>query len=264
MDNIYGVLTHLTMSGTILPSAKDGFIGYLSGGDQTVLEAYVLEPELNIYGFTVDGKKNVVLKKDWALVADPPLNCRKYLQKITVKISEEGVAHTEYPNNNMRIISVDDNGQTQISEVALISQNGYFFLTIQTTYEFQCYHQGKILTAPMFDSRWPQLVQFIRGLPMEISKLPDFSEYAPSPAQKKRNLEPQTGRVLWFNFSQGIGAIETSEGNARVHWSQIKPRPRLAYLEPNELVSYKKLMEPVQTKARNTSFPRDALGVKVL
>lgn len=267
MITIQSVLINLKNSNeTRFPLEKDGFIGFLNVGEQMIIEAFILLPEfLNIFAFEVDGKKNVILKKDWGPLSNPPLKERRYQTKIQIKKSLEGTPHTEYPSNNLRIIRLDDNGQTWIWEIALVSQNGSFFLTVQKTYEFQCCRQGKILIAPMFDSRWPQLVSFLRQLPIiDVNELPDFSEYTPPAAQKKKNLEPKTGRVLWFNFAQGIGAIETPEGNARVHWSQIEPRPRLAFLETGELVSYKKLIEPVQTKTRNTSFPRDALGVRVL
>lgn len=257
MDKLQGVVIELVKDGQVLEVEPDGYVGELTNG-QAVITATVLRGYPFI-GIDVDGKKNISPKKDWS-----EKEGKKVFQtKVPIKTGEKGgVNHTEYPNNNLRLLEVHHNGQVALWEISLISQEGYFFLTTQKVYCDQCYRKDgdKIFCAPFV--KWPQILAFLDGK-MAVQNLPLMSDYKNTP-QASNGLVPNTSRVLWFNLAQGFGAITTSEGMARIHWSQILREERLAFLETGDLVSYKYLMKPNQTKSRKTAFPREAYVVSPL
>ncbi len=264
MDRINGVSITVSMDGNVLEVQDDGYLGKLVPG-QALIEVYVL-PGCNIYGFTVDGKKNVVPKKDWALLARPPKEGKHYKARVQIKTSLEGVYHTEYSDNNLRLLELNSDGNVRIWEIALISQGGDFFVTIQQTYTVCCYSDGQKVVCPRFDEKWPSIVKLLgKLLGDKVKGLAPVKEYQPEPEPTVDDLAPNTARVLWFNLARGgIGAITTPEGEARVYWKQVTKRNRLAFLVPGEVVRYESLGTPFQTRARPTAFKKQAVGVKPL
>lgn len=266
MDKLRGVMVELTKDGQVLEVEPDGYVGELTNG-QAVITATVLRGHPFI-GIDVDGAKNVTPKKNWSRIE----GLKVFQAQIPIKTGKKGgVNHTEYPDNNLRLLEVRRNGQVALWEISLISQEGYFFLTTQKVYCDQCYRKGdRIFCAPF--TKWPQLVgpppnNKRRGITLTelipLDSLKSVSEYRK--IQAYINLPPNTGSVLWFNLSQGYGLIITPDGKqARVHWRQIIREGRLAFFETGDLVSYKYLMKPNQTKARKTTFPREAYVVTLL
>lgn len=257
MDKLQGVVIELEKDGQVLEVEPDGYVGELTNG-QAVITATVLRGYPFI-GIDVDGKKNISPKKDWSEKEGEKV----FQTKIPIKTGEKGgVNHTEYPNNNLRLLEVHHNGQVALWEISLISQEGYFFLTTQTTYDAKCCRDGdKIFCAPFV--KWPQMLSLL-GEKMAGQNLPPANDYKSAPSLSSNGLATNTGRVAWFNWAQGFGCMLTPEGMARVHWSQILREGRLAFLETGDLVSYKYLMKPNQTKTRRTAFPREAYVVSLL
>lgn len=262
MDRIAGVLNSVVVNvnGKICKIENDGYLGKLSA-DKALVEMRVAPQDASkfaVYGFTVDGKKNVQLKKDYSIMVGTE-RCYKML----VRIEQYGeLRFTEYPANNFRIMRLSRKGNATIWEIALISQNGEFFLTTQNTYSVICYQKDGEMVCPQFE-KWPQIVDFLREYTAAKWLSKEFRPISDKPAIKTApNLPPS--HVLWFNYASGVGAITTPEGTARVHWSQIARRPRLAYLIQGEKVSYEKLQAPNVTKRRETAFQKEALGVKPL
>ena len=250
----------VSFDGQRLEVQEDGYVGKLTLG-MALIEAHVV-PGSNIYGFTVDGKKNVVSKRNWAPPTKPQEQRKHYKLRVQIKKNGIGVCHTEFPGNHFRLLRVAPRGTVRILEIALISQDGDFFLTTQQTYNARCYRDGEKIVCPTFD-RWPQMMEVLKGLLKDrVDKLKPIMEYRPEQEPTAADLAPNTARVLWFNLAWGIGAILTQEGMARVHWSGTARRPRLAVLFSGELVSYKLLREPHQTKLRSTSFRKEAVGVR--
>lgn len=240
---------------------NDGYIGNLVA-DQALIQIKIAPQDVNkfaVYGFNVDGKKNIQLKKDYSLRG--PEKC----YKAVIRIEQNGkLRFTEYPANNFRILRLSRKGNVTIWEIALVSQNGEFFLTTQNTYDVICYQGDCGLICPQFE-KWPQMVETLRELTAGfVKRFRSIDEYKPRAEITANGLAPNTGRVLWFNYASDVGAITTPEGTARVHWSQIAKRPRLAYLIQGEMVSYEKLQTPNVTKRRETAFQKEALGVKPL
>lgn len=255
------IFLSLQVAGKELGMLADGYVGQLKSEEKAVLRLDVNEKG-KVFVFTVDGKKNVALKRDES--ADFGLETMDiYRMTIPIKMSLQGIPHTEYPGNNLRVLNIGDRGLVQIVEIALISQGGEFFVTQQETYYTRAYQKDGEIVVPKFD-RWPQMAGLIKDLLGDfVGTLKDASEYIPDDEDSGEQLVPGIGRVLWYNHAQGFGALATSQGGARVHWSQIKKQgPQfLSSLHPRQFVRYEALHIPVQTKPRPTSFKLEAIGV---
>ena len=267
MKTIEGTNIHLFVNDESMEYelANDGYAGQLTEADTCILR--VTTERNDVVGFTVDGKKNVGLKKNMA--CDLGLYGSAYQQKITVKYGEKtGVWHTEYPQNNIRLLEFGDNGRFRVWEIALVSQDGRFFVTAETTYEAACYRDGFRAVCPEFDKKWPQLVTLLSDLLVDID-IPPFSDYRPVAQTEPAALADNTGRVLWWNSAQGIGMAVVNKdaspnGIARIHWSQLAPRTEncLAYLSPGDHITFTATRSAHQTKMRATTFQCELIGAK--
>lgn len=277
MVQIPGVVVSLFVNGERVQPEDDGYVGGLEPVDTAIIEAKVRNGS-NGYGLAVDGNKNIVLKTDWLPFEDPEGSGRLYRQKVPIKLSLEKVAHTEYASNNLRALKLYADGRTELWEIALVSQAGNFFLTVQRTYNVRCYyHNGEEgIVCPYFQTtphEWPQLVAILKQLFAEdvgIGSLTRGKRYEPEQTPSSDGLAPNMARVVWWNAAQGFGMVMTPEGPARLHWSQVTPRNRIVLLEPDELVRYAAIRTPVHKKPpkdstakdRTTSFQREVVGVR--
>jgi hypothetical protein len=264
MEKINGVTALIKFNGRVLSVDADGYLGMLAPG-LALLETHIL-PDLDVYGFEVNGKKNVMLKKDWAPSMMPPNKGKVYQTKVQVVRDMKGFCCTKYPDNHMRLLELIKGGKFRVWEIALVSQHGHFFLTTQRVYEASCYRNGQQIVCPYFEGephKWPQLVQLLRQLLIErMVELKPISEHLPDPKPSADGLFLGTGRVLWWNFAQGLGAIITPEGVARVHWSNVVPRGRLAFLTRGEIVRYRSLRTLVPTRFHQPTLDKEAIGVE--
>ncbi len=277
MAQIPGVKITLFVNGDVIQPEHDGYVGQLEPVDTAIIEAKVRNGS-NGYGLAVDGNKNVVLKKDWMPFEDPEGSGLLYQQKVSIKLSLEKTPHTEYVSNHLRVLKLYADGRTELWEIALVSQSGNFFLTVQQTYAVCCYyHNGEEgVVCPYFQMpphEWPQLVSILKQLFAEevgTGNLTRGIRYQPEMQPSSNDLAPNTARVIWWNVAQGFGMVMTSEGPARLHWSQVTPRSRIVMLESDELVKYTAIRTPVHKKSpkdstakeRKTSFQREVVGVK--
>jgi hypothetical protein len=270
---IPGVKIVLWVNGEQVQPEYDGCVGRLEPIDTAILEAKIRNGS-NGFGLAVDGNKNVALKKDWLPFENPEGSGRLYQQKVTIKLSLEQKPHTEYVSNHLRVLKLYADGRTELWEIALISQDGNFFLTTQRTYAVRCYYQNgdEGVVCPYFQ-KWPQLVTILKQLFTEevgIRNMTRGIQYQPEPQPSPNGLASNTARVLWWNAAQGFGMVVTPEGPARLHWSQVTPHDRIVLLEPDELVKYVAIRTPVHKKSpkgsnakeRKTSFQREVVGVK--
>ena len=262
-----GISLQGSVDGNVLIPDSDGYVGKLSSGfvniDIKIAEGH------NVFCVVVDGKKNVNLKHDTACDAEVVEPGRHYRMKIQIKQGLTGIFHTEYPNNNMRLVEIFDDGRVKMWEASLVSQGGDFFLVIQEVYEFRCYDTGGVLCCPYFETEfrsWPQLILVLGRLFHSLGiDLPQWHGELPEADLLFEGLGQVTAGVLWFNVAQGIGAVQTRDGSARVHWSQItRNGSRLAYLVPGETVQFTAMRTRYQTKARKTSFSREVVGVRLI
>lgn len=277
MAQIPGVKVSLFVNGEQVAPENDGYVGGLEPADTAIIEARVRNGS-NGYGLAVDGNKNVVLKKDWLPFADPEGSGRLFSQRVTIKLSKEMIPHTEYAGNHLRVLKLYSDGRTELWEIALISQGGNFFLTVQRAYAVRCYYQNgnEGAVCPYFQTsshEWPQLVAVLKQLfagEVGVGNLTRGVSYQPEPELSANGLAPNMARVTWWNAAQGFGMVMTPEGPARLHWSQVTPRSRIVMLEPGELVRYAAVRTPVHKKPpkdstakdRMTTFQREIVGVR--
>ncbi len=257
----------LDQNGCRLPIESDGYAGRL-GSDKPVV--MTVEVPSNIQGFMVDGKKNVVFKKKlYFSENDEKISMGLRVQIKTsnapgVGVNARQVLHTEYPHNHMRFLKICDGGIVKVWEVALISQGGLFFTTIQETYSASCYRDGngKVI-CPIF-AYWPQmllvLTDLFNGITLPEYKGEEIKDYIGDTSQ----FPLMTGVVQWFNIASGVGVVQTRDIPAKVHWSQIPGRPRLRYLKTGEKIKFRTFQPVNDTKAKFSSIANQVVGVEII
>lgn len=207
-----------------------------------------IETDNSLLPIVVDGAKNVIT--------------RRYSQygerrkvKTTIMAWEQNASpvFTRYPENNLRLLRCMTQEVT-VWEIAVVSQSGAFFLTVQETFVLKLsegiggilYGQGSRL------QRWPQMMDFLRGMQQrQILVLPDED-----PARTSFR------EVLWWNLAQGLGAVKAKREAARVYWSEVAPRGGFRYLKQGEIIQQCRIMPIVQKPwERATAFRLEAKGV---
>lgn len=275
MYHIPGVKVRFFVDGEDVLVDDDGYVGrtYLPG-QIVVIEAKAQSGSYG-YGIAVDGNKNVVLKKDWMPYRDSDSEEQLFQTIVPLKTSNRGIPHTEYPANTLRMIKAYKDGRVQLWSISLVSQEADFFLITDQTYDVRCSYSSGMVHCPYFETiphEWPQLVSVLQKVFVDVGVEQLASNVFPLlPEPENVPLERNFARVQFWNSAQQWGAVNTVEGSARVHWSQVPRRPRRAYLIPGEMVSYKALRTPVHTsppadskaKERKTSFQREAVGIRV-
>lgn len=261
-----------------LISAEDGYLGQLRSGMLTLMAK--VAAGLPIYALDVDGQKNVRLRANKAAKADPPVEGKEFRVRIAVEYGEgdsyvngelrvNDLFFTRYPANNLRLLKLEPNGEFHIWEIAVISQNSDFFLTVQETYSGSCYRSDDGLACPRVN-KWPQMVQLLADIIGEagLTGLPDLISYREDTVPPFYTYGGDRGVVLWWNLASGLGCIQAEQGQARVHWTQVPKRPRLAFLAKNERVTFEKVESPTirvrpDGSQRPTGFKLEAKGVQL-
>lgn len=259
-----------------LQVAEDGFLGRLKSGVLTIVAR--VASGLPIYGLDVDGKKDVRLRANKAAKTDPPMEGKEFHARVAVEYGE-GVSYnggqeteyrevffTRYPANNLRLLRLEPSGEFHIWEIAIVSQNSDFFLTVQETYSGSCYKSDDGLACPKVN-KWPQMIQLMADIIEEagLASLPDLITYSEDTRPPDRYIG-NTGIVLWWNHAMGMGVIQTHDGQARVHWTQSPKRPRLAFLQKDEHLFFEEVGSPVvkprpDGSVRPTAFKLEAKGI---
>ena len=212
---------------------SEGYVGELSLGKVRI---EVLAPS-HIKAIHVDAQKNITEKSGTEVG-----NLTRYSTSIQIGKDQRGIPCTKYKmGNSFRLIEFVEN-RFAIWEVALISQNGSFFLTTQKTYEAECLRDRGRVSCPYFEDsehEWPDLVRCVREVfePF-VDQLPNISEYRREIPPDASSLGEGEGNALWWNFSQNYGLILTRNGVAIVHWTEAPLGERLRFLCKGETVKY--------------------------
>ena len=192
----------------------------------------------------VDGAKNVSRIRIKKGVSSIRMGLRREERNTT--------AFSIYPENHLRLLSLSEE-RIAMWEAAIVSQRGTFFLTFQETVNIALKEGiGGILYGMASQlQKWPQMKAFLENL---LGKqLLILAEENP---RKIREW-----RVIWYNLAQGMGAIQTPKGAARVHWSKVDPRKSFQYLIQGESVQCR-IVPVVQRKGiRPTSFKLEAESI---
>jgi len=255
-----GINLKVWFEGKEVNPEEDGYLGeysqYSQGSFQLSCQLSCQTESRQTVCFTVDGKKNITPMKNHEAPGS------LFRKKVPIERAANGVFTTKYPNNNFRILVLETGGNFEIWEVAVVSQDGMFFLTEQLTYQSRLFQGDNGILCPELE-KWPQFLEFITPLVENQSLL--SKHQTPPPAAAAKNLPRGQGIVLWWNLAMQMGAIGLDEKGtvARVHWKGIKSKlGNLRKLEAGQLVKFEKLL-PV-TSSRNTSFKLEAREVEVI
>lgn len=255
-----GVSLSIRYGGGEVKIEGGGKVGYLEAGQSALLEI-AFPSDREIWPVRVDGQKNVVKARDDSEVEGVVL-CRT---AIRLKESQtSGVAHTQYPDNHVRLLRRMGPGVIELWEIALVSQDGSFWVTAQKTYSIAVARdEAGNFVCPQFEERWPQLVSFLSEL-LEGEELPVLATVAADITTDTSGLGANEGFVLWWNAAQQMGAINTAKGAARVHWSQIVAQNGARrFLVSGQRVVFDHLRRPkTEAGGRPTGFKKEAVGVK--
>lgn len=254
MTMIQGVsIAVFANDGAKIEAQPDGYLGALMGR-RVILEVQVAHDRPNVFAFTLDGQYRVLPKKDEG--SDGKI----YRLSIPLRNHpEEGFGYTHARMNNLRLVEAGDGGNARLWEISVISQKGEFFLVAQRDQEAECFRDGDAIVCPSFPGR-PQIAAYLASLyATRIGTLPFLPPASPDPPAE--TFGPKRGRALWWSASQGMGRILTDNGVAGVHWRNVAPTGRRAYLAPGDLVTYEKLRVP-HASDRAKSYALEAVGVK--
>ncbi len=302
MIRIPGVTLNVYKQGRLIDVAEDGSMGKLYSG-HVVLDATV-DPGVPCFGFIRQGSDECRLQRDWAAPGEPKKPFQKEMQaavaarglpsgskvygiKMPVEASTDGQGESfvSYPNNMLCIAGLVLNGSSptnlmNVWKVAVVSQGGNFFLTVQLAYDrLQCVDRDGP-TFPRLERHqsfnnlladWMLMEQLVRP---ELV-IPSGAEYVEEPElQVPHDLQDNEGVVESFYQARGVGTIITYVGDqritARVGWRDAPKRPLRQFLVPGERVTYEKLDEPFVRSGgrfstpRQTSFAKQAYGISLV
>lgn len=256
-----GITVEVRYNGKTLEPAEDGYLGEMTEGKFRLKCFAQRRDGLMPICFLVDGQKNVAMAGDHS--RDP--NVRLFAKKVPVEKLDSGVFTTKSSTNNSRLVIFGAAGRFEVWEIAIVSQDGFFFLTEQMTYVSQFFRgEDDRVLCPEFEEKWPQLIEMLRPV-MEKQELSPISTYVPSPAPKAEGLQKQQGKVLWWSSALQMGLLVLDEKGtvARVHWKNLPPSMNgsLRKLEAGQLVSFQKLLPISKSGTRDSTILLEAREV---
>jgi hypothetical protein len=217
----------------------------------------------NTHGLTVDKAKNVGVRKNH----QDKDGRRVLVTRMMVRRSEkQGYLFVPFPDNTVNLVVIEEDGETSIWEVALVSQSPHCYLTVQKKYNFRCYRDelGN-LECPEFVEKWSSLVARLDKLTEGmVAGFRPISSHISSGGQIDTSfLGDNYALVVWYNIVRQFGAVKLGNGRmAMVHWSSItNMNSGLIYLAAGEIVAVGQL-KPLDE--RNGGFRFEAKEVEVL
>lgn len=248
--------------GEVLDLCGDGYVSKLANCANVYGVAWIeirILPGVNVFGFYVDGEKDIHPAKNLAKASSGE---KFYRKCVPIKIGK-----TFYNSNHIRLIELD-NEFFFVYEIAIVFQNGKGYLSMQRVYEGICYQypRTRVVVCPEF-SKWSQLIEFLTNLHREMGTLhllDDIADYVPDPLPKNppgSDLPDGFGRVDWYNVAKGDGGILLNNGMAHVHWSDIISSGNgLKKLLPGQEVAIARLIPSL----KKHTFAYKAEGVEVV
>lgn len=273
-----------------LPVGTHGQLGQMSSG-HIILDA-TIPVGSRFSGFIRHGNDTYIAQRDWANLPEYPkksfqqemkkvvaarslpAGTKVYGVKMPLEVSDDGQENfTSYPNNMLCLAElVMDSGKltnlVNVWKVAVVSQHGEFFLTVQKAYD------GLVcVRADDGDVWFPRLAKheslndLLVGLMPEDAPFLSSADYVEPEEDLPNGLGQNEGIVTSFYEARGIGTIVTyvddQRVNVRVWWGDAPIRNGRKFLVPGERVAYDRLEAPFQSK-RETSLGRQARGISLV
>lgn len=256
----------------------DGYLGDLASGKLEIRAT--VAPGALVYGIRRWGDDAYDLQKDCAAAFGLNGGEKVYTAVTGLEANwETSEPFVPYPNNLLLLAEfVTDKkvltNRVHIWRVAVVSQKGSFFLTVQKGYDTTAHRDtaGRcvfprlkahvqletILTRlrpnaegaitfprrPLPDERCPRNELVRADNVATVADLPPLSAFVPDPEPTLLKLRTGEAHVLRFYDARGIGTVLTSLGVARVNWRDCPPRERRRYLVSGEQVRFERLGKP--------------------
>lgn len=290
MSQILGVSLEVYKERRQLTPEADGYLGQLWSGSAVILA--IIDPDARpTMSLFRDGSDHYIKQKDWLNnpATESQQKChelylasRKFADgtkvygiKMPLRVDEERSINTvHYPENMLMLVQYDRKdgaltGDAVIWKIALVSQNGEFFLTRQEAYDVRAYENDKSrLCWPRFGGHKQLERLLVENAPADLPRFP-FDLFKPELKAEANGLKRNEGIVDRWYDARNIGCIITSQGAARVHWREAPARPRRRFLVAGEKVQFADLQTPPQNpetkwrKTRKARFRLQAFDVKV-
>ncbi len=289
MIEIPGVQLNVYRQGIRLDVAPQGGLGELCSGS-VVLEATIPNGD-RFFGMLRHGNDSYILQKDWANLPERPRKpwqeevkrivearnlppeTKVFGVKMPVAVSEDGQeSFVSYPNNMLclaELVRRDDalTNLVNLWNIAIISQAGHFFLTVQRTKnEIPC------VRADDGELRFPRLNKHeslnkvLVGLMPSDAPIPSSADYVEPDEDLLPELDENEGIVETFYQARGIGTLLACHRGeivkARIGWRDAPKRPLRKFLVEGERVKFDRLDVPFET-GRETSFAKQAYGISL-
>lgn len=177
-------------------------------------------------------------------------------------------------DNNLHFVGIDSTGHIQVWQVAVVSQHGEYFATLQKLFEYSAIWNDEEGFVEFPGVEWPQLKEWLakqfidwRQGPEEDGVLPEaISAEDTSMEDELEDEAEDVGVVVFYNLARGMGVIKMKNGViARVHWTQLN---ELRYLFAGELVKVRELVDAEKIQGiysdRKTNFKWEARGVTLI
>lgn len=194
-----------------------------------------------------------------------------YQLRVEVKKADRSsVYHTERTQNHLNILHLEREGENvrlRVWEISLISQYGNFFLITQerdsvlvfTADDKIVYSEEYMMKDHPFWTSFRELAQTVireKGIVLSVN-----GQMAKIPVAE--NLPQNTGICIHFRLAHGVGMILTPDnGMVAVHYSAIRSRNRLAFLERGSLVRYNGVSKKLDTWQHKSQLQMQAFGVR--
>lgn len=305
VPKIPGVTLEVYKEDRLLAPEADGYVndGYgnnLQSGSAIILAVVDSTADKTI-GFFRDGQDHYIAQKDWLMSPDlcpAPLMKEKQARRreflagrtfdadtkvygVTMPLrvfsyERPPVNTVHYPENMLALAQyVRDarrlTGRVHVWEVALVSQNGKFFLTVHRHYNIPACRsvRGPMCFPRLGAHRLLERI-LLENAPGDLPLIPAEDIVPVQRSKADQSLGRYEGIVESWYHPKNMGAIITAQGSARAHWKDIDiPARRRRYLVEGEKVKFADLRVPPKNpktdwrKVRKARFELQACGIEV-
>jgi len=278
--------------------------GYLGDNIEHMRLVFLYEKELPIRFISVDGNKNVVLKRNHKdekgressrvevrhvinFKMGDPLDEERNKQFVRKGPEDRDFARTSFAMNNVRMVEFGELGEVRMHGIGVKSQYGAQALRIDLMgigYAYWVRRNNRQQVGFTMDmgsdwNDWPDFQGFVQAYSDDGMIELNHFEVKPDPdaVDLTEGLTKGFARVKWYDKISDTGCLiltprETYEGElieeAKVDWRQIitESSYEIVDLERGEYVSYQSLgpIHQNEDTRHPTSFKAQALAVQVL
>lgn len=197
----------------------------------------------------------------------------EFSKVVETKASKPGVYDINfYEGSSLRFLRVDKFGNVHVYETSMVAQEFMIYMPTQEIYTARFYRtDDHKIVCPKDNAlaAWSQMVEFVTALFIGrygnegILALDHISTYKPKPAVDPAMLGDHEGIVKFWNTARGVGGVQTRNGMAKIHFSQVEvpegmPK-RAIILKAGQRITFNE----TRKGKKDTSFPFELCGVRI-